>query len=187
MEENIQWYHYDGAKIDWTKQYALIGEFVVEFEHFTHWIRSYIQSLFMQTSNIDPVVSDIIFTQSIFTTAPLFDTYRSLVCHVLHDDEMVKSDLKKMATRVESVIKSRNQLLHGFYLIGRHMKMSSTKESQPEFSHTKKGYKTGKDATKWIVSDAQMMTLVEEVRALTDDFKALGNSIMNKVPDQEQY
>lgn len=114
-------YRHEGDKIDWTKYYACIGEYVAEFENIVNDLRFTSSALFQMRGLKDWKLSEIVFGQKQFTADPLVSCFESL-CNELFKDQMEAAQILKSISSFKSKFSKqigvRNDLLHSTYLIG---------------------------------------------------------------------
>jgi hypothetical protein len=114
---------FDGNEIDWTNQYASIGEFVVEFERLVDKIRFWCSVLFQIRGLKDWELSELVFGQRYFTSDPLITCFISL-CNVTlkgkEGTEEINRKIEEFQTKFRNQISKRNELLHATYHIGKH-------------------------------------------------------------------
>ncbi len=114
-------YKHEGSKVDWTKQYAIVGEYVVQFEQIVERIRFGLSAIFQIRGLADWRLSEIAFGQKQFTADPLITCYQSICNELLKnisDSEDILENVKGFKNNFSKQIQFRNDLLHSYYPIG---------------------------------------------------------------------
>lgn len=100
------------------QKYALVGQFVYEFERVVAWVRHSCEFLLLDLDLRNNSVPAVIFGHRVWSAEPLVAVYEGMVNEVLKDQpgDDVKdllTKLTKFTSRFRSVIEFRNKLLHG--------------------------------------------------------------------------
>lgn len=100
------------------RQYSAVGQFVSAFE-WCCWRLRFYSAAILQTKGLrDFGLAEIIFNQRIFTAEPLVSCFISLTSHATAKDPEVQKKTDALKSRFSELVKKRNELLHGTYMLG---------------------------------------------------------------------
>src|SRR5690349_14749858 len=126
-----------GEERDWTTQYAAIGEFVVEFEWICWHIRHLI-SIVLQLNGLNNwKLGEIIINQKSFSADPLVLSLSGIIGETLSANVDVMAKMNDFRKGFQNLISVRNDLVHGFWMIGSDV-VEVTDQEQPTEIHNER-------------------------------------------------
>jgi hypothetical protein len=167
-----------GEERDWTLQYAAIGEFVVEFEWICWHIRHLI-SMILQFHGLNNwKLGEIILNQPSFSAEPLASSFSSIVGEILSDNVDVMTKMNEFRNGFQKLTRIRNDLLHGFWLIGPDV-VEITGHGQPTEIHgERRTPNKGGANIKTIRTIAEIKEHTDEAKRLKELGKALTSAVI---------
>jgi len=167
-----------GEERDWTQQYAAIGEFVVEFEWICWNVRHLINGILQFHGLNNWKLGEIILNQPSFSADPLGSCLASLVAETLSDNAEVMTKMKEFKIAFQGLIKVRNDLLHGSWLIGADV-VEVTEQEQPTEIHGERRTPNKDGANiKTITTIAEVQERVMEAKRVKELCKGLTGNII---------
>jgi len=114
-------------KAETTKQFASIGRFVQKFELLVDALRRFPVMYLSDGSPQRQRLISIVLHEQGMTAAPLMSIYRNMIFEILtqegaaesqqEEDATTRRVLRHICTRVQMLIKTRNELQHGTWFI----------------------------------------------------------------------
>jgi hypothetical protein len=167
-----------GEERDWTQQYAAIGEFVVEFEWICLHIRHTI-SMVLQFQGLNNwKLGEIILNQPSFSADPLASTLSSIIGEILSANVDVIGKMNEFRSGFQKLSRVRNDLLHGFWLIGPDV-VEVTDHDTPTEIHGERRTPNKRGANvKTVLTIAEIKEHINEAKRLKQLSKALMSAVI---------
>lgn len=167
-----------GEERDWTQQYAAIGEFVVEFEWICWHIRHLI-SMVLQFHGLNNwKLSEIILNQPSFSADPLASSLSSMIGEILSANVDVMSKVNEFRSGFQKLSRVRNDLLHGFWLIGPDVVEVTDHEHPTEIHGERRTPNKGGANIKTVRTIAEIKEHINEAKRLKELSKALMSAVV---------
>jgi hypothetical protein len=110
---------YEIKKNDWTREYAAIGRFVVEFEKISHAMRFKIQVILQEYGLNNWALGEIILHQKCFGADTISQTYSAIISELVPEDQEIKKLSREIFQEFDSLTEFRNKVVHcGEWYIG---------------------------------------------------------------------
>jgi hypothetical protein len=162
-----------GEERDWTPQYAAIGEFVVEFEWICWHIRHLI-SMVLQFHGLNNwKLGEILLNQPCFSADPLASCLSSIIGEILSANVDVMDKMKNFRSGFQDLIRVRNDLLHGFWMIGPDVVEVTDQELPTEIHGERRTPNKAGANIKTIQTIAEIKEHINEARRVKELGKAL--------------
>ncbi|MBL7849132.1 MAG: hypothetical protein JNL40_16815 [Cyclobacteriaceae bacterium] len=167
------------GEIDWTTEFAAIGEFVVCFEHIVGTLRLQAAHIFhiRGLADDDSRLTGIVFGYNHMTVKPILECFVSMVNELLTKNKEAADtieELRRFKKKFLEQIERRNEILHSTFWIGDgvdfqlfegdYLPMLAIKDSP-----SKKGYGIKKTVT----SIDQLKEDIKKLKALRKEFALL--------------
>ncbi len=167
-----------GEERDWTQQYAAIGEFVVEFEWICWHIRHIISMVLQFHGLKNWKLGEIILNQPSFSADPLASCLSSIVGELLSNNIDVMAKMNEFRSGFQNLSRVRNDLLHGFWLIGPDV-VEVTGHEEPTEIHGERRTPNKRGANiKTIRTIAEIREHINEAKRLKELSKALTSAVI---------
>ena len=121
-----------GDQRDRAAQYAVIGQFVVEFEWICWLLRFHACSLLQIHGLTKWPLGQVILQQRVSTGEPLFACCASMVAECFGFEHPLVQELGALSRDFHALCKIRNYLLHAFYLTGNEARAISWRDAPPD-------------------------------------------------------
>jgi hypothetical protein len=159
------------------RQFAAVGQFVSSFEWCCWRLRHYSASILQAKGLRDFPLAEVIFNQRIFTADPLFSCYASMASHATDRNPEVIAQIESVRPRFTSLVKKRNDLLHGTYMIGVDQDGRATEMLVEKQTPDKYGPRT----IAVVSSESEMTELIAECRAVDQGIHNIFTSVWRQI------
>lgn len=157
------------------EQYALIGEFAVQFEHVCHSMRSGIVMLMSIGGLRDQTLARAVCAE--LTAYPLLQAFNSVVLATRAFSDFETKVFGLVHKRVSRLIETRNRLIHGTTFVGSFG--SKDTDFSAAFGVKDKNLKSsGVELQHYVVSEASMRPMIDECRTVGDLTQRMWNLLM---------
>jgi hypothetical protein len=160
------------------KQKALIGDFVIQFEHLNDWIRFIIPEILFQMpvpeidkNNVETLLTDI-------GAELLRSKFDSLVADNFSDYPDFIECNKKLSNKIANLTTIRNSIVHGTYRLGWKNFQAELSDSTFSLRHSKTT-KNGYERRSKIISIEELEFLVQTMRRISACYNSISVIIQN--------